>query len=1082
MQNKITYLFLFLSVNLFAQSSWVNYANDHNIYDLAIENDQLWVGTQGGLIQIDIQTGEKEIYQAWNSGLRGTGIKEVEIAANGMKWLGGENAGLFSFDGNNWEHYYEINTGDTLVEVVDLQLDLNDNPWFISNINDNCVGCKKLISYNGSEFINHSNFLIIEPSLERMVDFAFIDTVEMWIAYRKGIVKYNGAEVIEILDASTSPINPDESIDQIEIDRQGNLWLTCSTKISGTFTYTYRILKYDGLNWSIEDADAPGFARNFFQDQEGNLWFEFYSSNTQERSYASYDGSNWSRWAVADIPTLPPTSSGPSKPLLYEVDSEGDWWMVSYSGIHEQKVFKVSDTSFTGYDTQVFPLSWNYNVNLGVDCDNNIWTGTNRFDGTNWESFDYAQTGFSGSVWEMAVDPTTCDLWFALYSNSSSADYIGKYNGTDFETISFSLGNNGSAVGVDISQDGIVYVATTQEGLARNINGNWTFFNEGNSPLTDFVTAVTITSDGTVWASTFGNGIARLVGSTWTVFDSSNSPVLDYTYHIDVDKEENIWVRSETGLAKYDGTDWEVFPFDIGRFGVNSITEDHLGNYWLSTQYGALYWDGFDYSVFNINNSNIGSNSNRAIHIDPINGNIWFLHGTGLSVLKRFHVGNNISGLSFFDANQDGIFDYSEDVRLPGQNILLLPDSTTAVTNSIGGYSFFPEDTGAYQVVYEPSLPYVQISPSTIDTFFSEAPIEGINFAVWSENIPEGLSIDIVNGSLVCNNGANIWVTFKNEGFLNVSGEIMLTFPPEFTYEDAHPEVTTLEPSQVTWLFEDLGFMESRTYQLVLNGPDVDALNQDFDFIAEMVVDGNSTSQKVSDEVLCSYDPNDKTAFPTGESFLNYSLLNDPIQYTIRFQNMGNYRAQDIVITDLMDPSLDLSTFEVIASSHEMTTTIDAERQIVFRFNDINLPPEEQDFLGSQGFIKYQISPKQGLTDPTIIQNSANIYFDLNPAIVTNTTENILVETLPTVSTKHQEQTFKALIYPNPSSSEIWIEWPNDSEPKDWHVEVYDIFGKLWQQQNATLLKQRISISETGFYILKIQKDDYYQIEKIVVQ
>lgn len=1076
MQIKITYLLLFLSFNLFAQSSWVNYANDHIIWDIAIENDQLWVGTQGGLIQIDIQTGEKEIYQAWNSGLRGTGIKEVEISANGKKWLGGENGGLFSFDGENWEHYYHINTGDVLIQIIDLQLDLNENPWFLSNINDNCVGCEELISYDGNEFFNHSDNLTFEPSLGKIKDFAFLNTEEMWIAYNTEFVKYNGVEVTEIFDASNTPMSSNEEINKIEIDHQGNLWLSCSNVLMPN----YRILKFDGLNWTVEDADAPGFAREFFQDNDDNLWFEFYNPNTQERSYASYDGLNWSYWSSSDLPTLPSTSSGPSIPFLKQVDADGHWWMVAYPGILEPKVFKVSGPSFTAYDTEIFPLASNYYDNIGVDCDNNIWAGASRFDGVNWENFENTETGFSGSIWETAIDPTNCDLWFALYANSSTTPPIGKYNGTDFET--FSLANGGTALGVDVSQDGIVYVATSQ-GLAQNINGNWTVFSEGNSPLNRFVTTVKVQSDGTVWAASFGKGVARKIGTTWTVFDNSNSPVDNYIYKIYLDNDENVWVRSGTGLAKFDGTDWEVFPFDLGPFGVNSITEDHRGNYWLGTQNGAVYWDGFDFRVFDITNSNIGSNSIREIYSDPINGNVWFLHGSvGLSVLKRFHLGKNINGITFFDANQDGIFDNSEDVRLPGQNIMLLPDSTTAITNSIGGYRFYPEDTGNYQIVYTPSLPYIQVPPASIDTFFNGGTIEGINFGAWTENIPEGLSIDLVNGPLVCNNEANIWVTFKNESFLNISGEIILNFPPEFTYAGSYPEVATIEPSKVSWWFEDLGFMESRTYKLVLTVPGVEALDQQFDFNAEIIVDNQTESSKDSHEVLCSYDPNDKTAIPVGESFLNYALLNDPIQYIIRFQNMGNYRAQDIIITDVIDPSLDLSTFEVIASSHEMTTTIDAEKQIIFRFDDINLPPEEQDFLGSQGFIKYQISPHQGLSDPTVIQNFANIYFDLNPAIVTNTTENILVETLPTVSTTELKTTSKALIYPNPSSAEIWIEWPTNSERKDWCVEIYDVFGKLLKHQNSTSLKQAIRLFDPGFYILKIQKEDYFQIESVVIQ
>ncbi len=232
--------------------------------------------------------------------------------------------------------------------------------------------------------------------------------------------------------------------------------------------------------------------------------------------------------------------------------------------------------------------------------------------------------------------------------------------------------------------------------------------------------------------------------------------------------------------------------------------------------------------------------------------------------------------------------------------------------------------------------------------------------------------------------------------------------------------------------------------------------------------------------MLCSYDPNDKTATPIGASISNYSLFDDPIQYTIRFQNMGNYPAKDIIVSDIIDPSLDISTFQIVSSSHEMTTTIESDRQVVFRFNDINLPPEEQDYLGSQGYVKYQITPLPGLSDSTIILNTATIYFDLNPAIETNTTKNILVESLP-VSTIDLEVKTQVLIYPNPSNGEIWVEWQDTDINSNWQVEVYDLSGKLLFHQKAFTAKKQISIPEKGFYFIKIRKGDYLQVEKVVI-
>ncbi len=797
MKRSITFLFLLISIGLYAQSSWINYANDGNIWDMELEDDLLWVGTGGGLIKINTQTGDKEIFQAWNSGLRGTGIREVEIADDGTKWIGGENGGLFKFDGINWEQFYYINTGDTLIQIVNLKLDPNGNPWFFSNVDGNCHGCKRLFNYDGNEFQNHDEPFLDYSFIGNLIDFDFINTEELWVAYDKNIGKYNGVEITESYDYTNSPLKEHERINQIEIDNQGNLWL--NTTVTNTYDYDYRILKFDGTTWTVENEAFPGSAYKFFQDDNGNFWFDLYNSNgINTRSYASFDGTTWSYWLESDIPDLP----GLGEPILHMVDPQGNWWMASYSGYLEPKVYKIEGNSYSSYNTEIFPLCTNYYDNIVADCDNNVWVigddCLSKFDGQNWENIIGSQTGFAGSPWEAAIDPTNCDMWFALYSSGSEDTDIGRYDGSAFET--FSVGN-GSCLSVDVSNDGTVYVGTSQQGLAQYMNGNWFYFNESNSPLGNHVGSVKVLSDGTIWVASYGQGLARKVGTEWTIFDSSNSPIEGSVHEIHLDNNENVWVRSGAGLAKYDGSNWEIFSFGLEPSGVNCIAQDQLGNYWLGVPQGAMYWNGFDFIVFDVTNSNIGANYVRNIHIDSISGDIWFLHSAGVSVLTDFHPEESINGIAFFDANLNGEFDSNEDARLPNQQILLLPDSITAITNSIGAYSFYPENIGDYQITYEPSAPFVPTSPSILDTFFNEEPIVDMNFGTWTEDIPSGVSVDVVAGPSVCNSEVNIWVTFRNEGYLKISGEINFSFDSDFNYSSSYPEVSNIGNYQVTWTF-----------------------------------------------------------------------------------------------------------------------------------------------------------------------------------------------------------------------------------------------------------------------------------------
>ncbi|MBK9106628.1 MAG: hypothetical protein IPL92_19240, partial [Saprospiraceae bacterium] len=175
------------------------------------------------------------------------------------------------------------------------------------------------------------------------------------------------------------------------------------------------------------------------------------------------------------------------------------------------------------------------------------------------------------------------------------------------------------------------------------------------------------------------------------------------------------------------------------------------------------------------------------------------------------------------------------------------------------------------------------------------------------------------------------------------------------------------------------------------------------------------------DTVVCSYDPNDKKkkVEPTGDFYKDYSLIKDPLQYTIRFQNEGSYKAFDITIIDTLDQQLDPSTFELLASSHVVETTVTTDSGIVtFIFRNIDLPARSVDTLGSQGFVTFTVQPDSSLSGPVSIDNKASIYFDFNPPIVTNTAMWHVTDDLAIVNADEIHEDLS--IYPNPTTGTLF--------------------------------------------------------------
>jgi len=146
----------------------------------------------------------------------------------------------------------------------------------------------------------------------------------------------------------------------------------------------------------------------------------------------------------------------------------------------------------------------------------------------------------------------------------------------------------------------------------------------------------------------------------------------------------------------------------------------------------------------------------------------------------------------------------------------------------------------------------------------------------------------------------------------------------------------------------------------------------------------------------CSYDPNDKQVFPAREeeSNSNYTQFDEKLTYKIRFQNTGNDTAYNVLITDTLSPLLDPSTFELIAASHPMNLQARNNGALHFYFTDIFLVDSLTNEPESHGFVSFNIEAYDEIEELDEIFNTANIYFDFNDAIVTNTTKNTFVEFL----------------------------------------------------------------------------------------
>jgi len=166
--------------------------------------------------------------------------------------------------------------------------------------------------------------------------------------------------------------------------------------------------------------------------------------------------------------------------------------------------------------------------------------------------------------------------------------------------------------------------------------------------------------------------------------------------------------------------------------------------------------------------------------------------------------------------------------------------------------------------------------------------------------------------------------------------------------------------------------------------------------------DGDPFNEVFCEPVVNSFDPNDKSAVPEG--LTNEHLIDKDwtIDYRIRFQNTGNAQANIVVIRDLLSDNLDINTLEVKGASHPFTWELTVGRELVFTFDNIMLPDSNANEPASHGFVSFAVNPKGTLLPGAEIENIAEIYFDFNEAIITNSVRHKIRK--PIVSTsEHQD-------------------------------------------------------------------------------
>ena len=473
------------------------------------------------------------------------------------------------------------------------------------------------------------------------------------------------------------------------------------------------------------------------------------------------------------------------------------------------------------------------------------------------------------------------------------------------------------------------------------------------------------------------------------------------------------------------------------------------------------------------------------------NGFITINHTNSLSVTSGVINCTGFTFNAFLDSNNNGTKDTGE-VNFPLGKFTHEKNDNGVVHNVIapsGSFSIYDMvATNSYDVAFVVNPTYAtmyNVSPSQFLNLTSAgAGMTTYNFPITTLQSYNDLGVAVVpfNAPRPGFNYINR-VVYANLGNQIIpSGTVTFTKPSAVTLVSTTP-ATTSTATGFTYNFTNLLPFEVRTINVIMLVPTIPTVNANDYLVSQasieptagdVVLENNSNT--LTQMVINAYDPNDKME-ARGPQILHSSFTsNDYLYYTIRFENTGNASAINVRINDVLNSKLDESTLSMISSSH----TYELDRvgtELNWKFDNIQLPVSVANSTIGKGYVTFKIKPKAGYAVGDIIPNAASIYFDYNPAIVTNTFTTEFVALLESESF----QTNEFMVYPNPTNSILNIQSKTNQTISE--VNVYDLLGKKLTYKKGTVSNTEIDLTNytPGLYLLEvISSDNQRSIHKIV--
>ena len=340
---------------------------------------------------------------------------------------------------------------------------------------------------------------------------------------------------------------------------------------------------------------------------------------------------------------------------------------------------------------------------------------------------------------------------------------------------------------------------------------------------------------------------------------------------------------------------------------------------------------------------------------------------------------------------------------------------------------------------------------------------------------------------------ARITLMHRNLGTTEPNARVALKLDERINYLSASPEPSLVAGDSLIW---DVGRVPLFSYtpiQLEINIPTTVELGDTlrsavYSFPEETDVMPADNQALILEEVVGSYDPNDKQVFPTDGLSAEEIENGKALEFLIRFQNTGTFYAERVRITDQLDTALNWTTLKFLAASHDVTSwELKPGGLLEVVFDQIFLPDSTTNEPESHGFVRFSIERNKHYRENHLVRNKALIYFDFNDPIITNEVSFRVADPRDPVAVWEPLEVEKEQllhIFPNPASDLVWLE-PTVELGSTASLEVFDAKGMRCFQSDLVIRNGKAAVDfgqlPAGTYLLQLKGKKALQLGKLIL-